>query len=89
MASGKKNCSKRPKLALLTHKGHFYVLIVNKVMDCRYDCCWSVNLKSGRVYLFTDRQEKIKLDRGDEHLLHVELRRYLLNRFWDSLKRES
>ena len=35
------------------------------------------------------RLEKIKLDRGDENLLHVEFRRNMFSHFWDSLKCEN
>ena len=58
-------------------------------MDCRYNCRCSVKRKPGRTYLLTDRLEKIKLDRGDDHWLHVEFRRNMLSHFCDSLKRES
>ena len=33
------------------------------------------------LILLTDRLEKIKLDRGDEHLLHGEFRRHMLSHF--------
>ena len=36
--------------------------------------------------LLTDRLEEIKLDRGDEHLLHVEFRRNILCNFLRPLK---
>ena len=67
--------------ALVCHThGNVSVLIGNIVIDNRYDCCLSVNEKSGREYLLTDRLEKIRLDRRDKHL-HVEFRRNMLSNF--------
>ena len=62
MTPRKQHCSKRPKLALLTHKDTFVLLIWLLMIS---------QLEVGRAYLLTDRLEKIKIDRGDGHLLEI------------------